>query len=91
MASEKKQVVVVGGGASGLSMAHALRELGHANVVVLEQSPGVGGKCCTLHYEGRTYELGAAIVTPAYRRVRRLMREYGVASKWRASAAFRKA
>ena len=88
MASEKKQVVVVGAGASGLSMAHALRELGHANVVVLEQSHGVGGKCCTLHYEGRTYELGAAIVTPAYRRVRRLMREYGVRSSWRASAAF---
>jgi hypothetical protein len=69
-------------------MAHALRELGHANVVVLEQAPAVGGKCCTLHYDGRTYELGAAIVTPMYRRVRRLMREYGVQATWRASAAF---
>ena len=88
MSGEKKQVVVVGGGASGLSMAHALRELGHANVVVLEQAPAVGGKCCTLRYEGRTYELGAAIVTPMYRRVRRLMRQYGVQAKWRASAAF---
>lgn len=90
MQTEKKEVVVVGAGASGLSMAHALRGQGH-DVVVLEAGPSAGGKCCTLTYEGRTYELGAAIVTPAYRRVRRLMREYGVTANYRLSASFMRA
>jgi phytoene dehydrogenase-like protein len=72
------RVGIVGGGASGLAAAHALRERGYRRITVLERGERVGGKCCTLVHDGRTYELGAAIVTPAYRNVRALMREVGV-------------
>jgi predicted NAD/FAD-binding protein len=88
MQSVKTRAVVVGAGAAGLAVAHELRERGVRDVVVLEQGPAAGGKCSTLHYEGRAYELGAGIVTPAYRRVRRLMDEYGVAASLRTSAAY---
>jgi hypothetical protein len=91
MQTEQKRIVIVGAGASGLALAHGLRERGIDGVVVLEQAPAVGGKCATLQYEGRTYELGAAIVTPAYRNVQRLMREFGVTSSFRASGAFMRA
>jgi hypothetical protein len=87
MQTVKKRALVVGAGAAGLAAAHELRELGVKDVVVLERGPGVGGKCSTLSYEGRAYELGAGIVTPAYRRVRRLMSEYGVAAELRTGTA----
>lgn len=72
------RVGIVGGGASGLAVAHALRERGYRGITVLERGLRVGGKCCTLVHGGRTYELGAALVTPAYRHVRALMHEVGV-------------
>jgi hypothetical protein len=72
------RVGIVGAGASGLAAAHELQELGYRRVTVLEREPCAGGKCCTIVHDDRTYELGAALVTPAYRRVRALMREVGV-------------
>jgi hypothetical protein len=72
------RVGIVGAGASGLAAAGALRELGGAAVTVFEREPGVGGKCSTIVHEGRTYELGATLVTPAYGNVRAMMREAGV-------------
>jgi predicted NAD/FAD-binding protein len=72
------RVGIVGAGASGLAAAHALRERGYRRITVFERAPSVGGKCCTLVHRGRTYELGAALVTPAYRNVRALMRDAGV-------------
>jgi hypothetical protein len=41
-----------------------------------------------MSYRGRTYELGAAILTPAYKRVREIMAEHHVPWKLRASAHF---
>jgi phytoene dehydrogenase-like protein len=76
--SPAARVGIIGGGASGLAAAHALRELGCRRVTLFEREPRAGGKCCTLVHDGRTYELGAALVTPAYRHVRSLMREVGV-------------
>ena len=82
--SREWRVAIVGGGAAGLSCAHALRQRGYRSVTVFEADVQVGGKCCTESYEGRTYELGAGAVTSAYRNVRELMREHGV----KASAGF---
>ncbi len=85
---ERKEIAVIGAGASGLSVARALRRLGHDDVVVLESAPAVGGKCCTMNYNGRNYELGAAVITPAYRNVRTLLEEHDVSTKLRAGARF---
>jgi phytoene dehydrogenase-like protein len=79
--SSGTRIGILGGGASGLAAAHALRELGYRSITVFEREPDVGGKCCTLVHEGRSYELGAGLLTPAYRNVRALMREVGVHSQ----------
>ncbi len=86
--TERKGIAIIGAGASGLAAARALRKLGQNDVVVLEAGSSVGGKCLTMHHRGRTYELGATILTPAYTRVREIMAEYEVPWNVRASARF---
>lgn len=72
------RIGIIGAGAAGLTAAHDLARLGYRRVTVIEGAERVGGKCCTFHHEGRSYELGAAIVTRAYTTVRDLMRENGI-------------
>jgi predicted NAD/FAD-binding protein len=78
MARASERVGIVGAGAAGLSLAHRLRALGYRAVTVLEQSSRVGGKCCTVHHDGRSFELGAGALSPAYKHVRALAREVGL-------------
>lgn len=80
------RIAIVGGGASGVAAARALRRLGYRRVTLFEREPQVGGKCCTMVYGGRSYELGAALLTPMYHHVRALMREVGVRATAQAGA-----
>src|SRR5689334_6806290 len=83
-----RRIGIIGGGASGLATAHALRGLGFEHVTVLERGSDVGGKCCTIWHEGRCYELGAAILTPAYRHTWAWAEKYGFRPKLCLGAAF---
>jgi predicted NAD/FAD-binding protein len=82
------RIGVVGAGASGLALAHALGQTGYRNVTVLEREERVGGKCSTFFHEGRSYELGAGALTSAYGNVRALMAEVGARSTWGLSGQF---
>jgi len=82
------RIGIIGGGASGLATAYALRRQGFERVTVLERGSDVGGKCCTIWHEGRSYELGAAIMTPAYRHTWALAEQYGIRPKLCLGAAF---
>jgi hypothetical protein len=81
--SGKQRIGIVGAGASGLAVAHALQRRGYRHIALIERQPRLGGKCCTISYEGRSYELGAAALSLSYRNVRALMSETGL----RATAA----
>jgi hypothetical protein len=57
-------------------------------VTVLEREDRVGGKCCTIRHEGRSFELGAAVLSPLYSHVRALAREFGLEATPGASGFF---
>ena len=74
------RIAVVGAGASGLSMAYALKNQGFENVVVFEKRKRVGGKVFSIIEEktGHTMELGAVWVPFAYKTIRMLIDEFKI-------------
>jgi oxygen-dependent protoporphyrinogen oxidase len=73
-------VLVIGAGLAGLAAADRLTQAG-LRALVLEREPEPGGRARSAQWEGCTIELGALFVTPAYRRLRRLIEEYGLADR----------
>ena len=69
------RVVIVGAGVAGLHAAHLLRRRGVSDIVVLEGSDRVGGKCHTHDENGVRLELGACFLHNGYHEVRRLLAE----------------
>src|SRR4051794_37633337 len=71
------RIGIIGAGPAGLTVARALKQKGFRRVTVLERESRVGGKCSSFMLDGRTYELGAVVLTPRYRNVLALARELG--------------
>jgi diapolycopene oxygenase len=62
MPSNKKSVIVVGGGLGGISAAISLAQEGY-DVSLYEKNARIGGKLNQLHAEGYTFDLGPSILT----------------------------
>lgn len=77
----KDKIIVVGAGAAGLTAAYFLRERGYTDVLVLEASPEVGGKCKTLHFGGVNLDLGANLTTPRHDLIRTLGEKMGLTTR----------
>lgn len=73
-----QRIAIVGGGAAGVSLALYLKDLGFRHVTVFESSARVGGKCKSLTYQGRGFDLGANYITASYRQVRRMAKRFGM-------------
>jgi hypothetical protein len=72
------RIAIVGGGAAGLSVAWFLKRQGYSHVTVLEAADRIGGKCKSLTYDGRSFDLGANYITSSYTQVRRLAAKFGM-------------
>ena len=72
-----RTVAVVGAGPGGLAVARELERAGH-RVTVLEERESVGGKCQSVHADGRAYDLGGHICTNRYERIAELLTELDV-------------
>ena len=68
-------IAIVGAGAAGVTLGHFLDRAGYQNVTIFEKADRVGGKCFTIFHEGQSYELGAILMTRAYRVVRSMLKE----------------
>jgi protoporphyrinogen/coproporphyrinogen III oxidase len=73
-------VLVIGGGLAGLAAAYRLTK-DDLRAVVLEREEEPGGRARSEDWEGCTIELGASFLTHAYRRLRRLLEECGLAHR----------
>src|SRR5687767_5299759 len=60
------RIAVVGAGASGLTAAYTLTELGYRNVTVFEKEDRVGGKVNSFKLGSVSAELGAVFTSPDY-------------------------
>ncbi|MEO3944087.1 FAD-dependent oxidoreductase [Gorillibacterium sp. CAU 1737] len=72
---------IIGSGMSGAAAAHYLRKKGYTRLTLLEKEDSVGGKCHSITYRGRTYEMGALIGLPTSRYTMELMKDYGLEDK----------
>jgi len=78
MDTTKTQVVVMGGGISGLAAARLLRQHG-VDAVVLEARDRVGGRTYTVSDPAYKWvDIGGAYIGPTQRRVARLANELGL-------------
>ncbi|MDJ0593042.1 MAG: FAD-dependent oxidoreductase [Pleurocapsa sp. MO_226.B13] len=75
------KICIVGAGAAGLSTAYFLQKKGYKNITILEKEKQAGGKCRTIFYENRSYELGAALITVNYRITLEILKELGLKTK----------
>lgn len=71
------RICIVGAGAAGLSAAYYLQQRGYPNVTVLDAADRIGGKCHSVSYKGRSFDLGANYVTAAYSEVLKLAAAVG--------------
>ena len=62
MSSQKKSVIVIGGGLGGLSVAISLAQSGY-KVSLFEQNNHLGGKLNRLEQDGFGFDLGPSILT----------------------------
>ena len=74
MTSEKKEVVIIGGGPAGLTAAHELCKLG-LQPIVLEKENKVGGLSRTESYKGYYFDLGGHRFFTKVKEVKRLWHE----------------
>ncbi|GGF93355.1 FAD-dependent oxidoreductase [Paenibacillus aceti] len=81
MAGKEEHIGIVGAGISGLALAYELESRGYRYVTVMEQSDRVGGKCCSIEYKGRTYEMGALIGLPSYQMTMEYMEQFDLLEK----------
>lgn len=72
------RICIIGAGASGISTAYYLQKKGYRNVTVLEKRDRVGGKCNSLKYKGKIYELGSQMGFESNTHLVQLMKEFNV-------------
>ncbi|UJR26735.1 hypothetical protein I4U23_008050 [Adineta vaga] len=78
MSSEIFDVLIIGGGLSGLSAGNYLFDHNVKHFRILEARDRVGGRTCTIDYNQHSVDVGGAYVGPFQNRILRLAREFGI-------------
>ncbi|RUT41413.1 FAD-dependent oxidoreductase [Paenibacillus anaericanus] len=75
------KIGIIGAGISGVTTAYQLAKKGYTNITILEKDERVGGKCHSIEYRGKTYEMGTLIGLPSYKHTMELMAEFDLMDK----------
>src|SRR5690349_1554377 len=78
MSSDIFDVLIIGGGLSGLSAGNYLFDHNIKNFLILEARDRVGGRTCTIDYKKHSVDVGGAYVGPFQNRILRLAREFNI-------------
>lgn len=70
-----ENVCIIGAGASGITAGVTLHRLGYRRIIILEKDEQVGGKCCTLAFDGMPLDVGGVYVLPHYPTIERFIKE----------------
>lgn len=81
MIRDGEKIGIVGAGISGVTLAYELGKKGYRHVTIMEQGDRVGGKCHSIEYKGKTYEMGTLIGLPSYKMTMKLMEEFDLQDK----------
>lgn len=81
MKNKYEKICILGAGISGLTAAYYLMKKGYMNVTMLEKEERVGGKCYSILYKGKKYEMGAMMGVPSYYNINSIMNEFGIINK----------
>jgi len=65
-------VLIIGGGVSGLACARALKELGNSSVIILEAKDKIGGRVATDYSDGFIFDNGFQVLIDGYPEIKRL-------------------
>lgn len=91
MDAEPEEIVIVGAGIAGLTVAEGLLKRGH-RVILLERYPNVGGRIVT-NRDPQQYEIGAGRIFHAHKRTLDLVKRFKLhtyamsnATEWRSAA-----
>ncbi len=74
----QERIAIIGAGASGLTSAFHLKQLGYENITVYEKEDRVGGKVYSYPHKNYVYELGAFWVTDGSHTIMELADYYGI-------------
>jgi hypothetical protein len=75
---KQERIAIVGAGASGLTAAFHLKQLGYENITVYEKEARVGGKVYSYPHKNYVYELGAFWVTDGSKTIMEIADYYGI-------------
>jgi len=75
------KIGIIGAGISGVTTAYQLAKKGYTHITILEKDDQVGGKCHSIQYKGKTYEMGTLIGLPSYKNTMELMAEFDLMDK----------
>lgn len=78
MSEEIFDVLIIGGGLSGLSAGNYLFDHNRKNFLILEARDRVGGRTWTIDYQQHPVDVGGAYVGPFQNRILRLAREFNI-------------
>lgn len=75
MINRDAKIGIIGAGCSGITAAYYLNKAGFKHITIIEREDRVGGKCCTINYKDKTYELGAMMGVSTYKNIIDIMKD----------------